>query len=130
MPESPRHPLLRVPPDKYGDHYAHHLLEQYKLYVEMADRISARRQTANDFFLTVNTALVALLGYLRTVQENSGVGQLYWLVAAAGIVLAYLWYRTVRSYQNLNSAKFEVIHEMEHALPLRPYSFTRMFAAR
>src|SRR5437016_9333935 len=96
-------------------------LEQYKLYVEMADRISARRQTANSFFLTVNTALVALLGYLRTVQESSGVGQLYWLVAAAGMVLAYLWYRTVRSYQNLNSAKFEVIHEIEQALPLRPY---------
>jgi hypothetical protein len=55
------------------------------------------------------------------VQENSGVGQLYWLVAAAGIVLAYLWYRTVRSYQNLNSAKFEVIHEIEQVLPLRPY---------
>ncbi len=97
------------------------VLEQYKLYVEMADRISARRQTANSFFLTVNTAIVALLGYLRTVQENSGVGQLFFLVAAAGMVLAYLWYRTVRSYQNLNSAKFEVIHEIEQALPLRPY---------
>ena len=65
-----------------------HALEQYKLYVEMADRISARRQTANSFFLSVNTAIVALLGYLRTVQETSGVGQLYWLVAAAGMVRA------------------------------------------
>ena len=27
-----------------------HFLEQYKLYVEMADRISNRRQTANSFF--------------------------------------------------------------------------------
>ena len=96
-------------------------LEQYKLYVEMADRISARRQTANEFFLSVNTAIVALLGYLRTVQENSGVGQLYWLVAAAGIALAYMWYRLVRSYKDLNSAKFDVIHEIEQALPLRPY---------
>lgn len=96
-------------------------LEQYRLYVEMADRISARRLTANSFFLSVNTALVALLGYLRTVQEASGLGHVYWLVAAAGMVLAYLWYRTVRSYQNLNSAKFGVIHEIEQALPLRPY---------
>src|SRR2546426_1964670 len=45
-------------------------LEQYKLYVEMADRISARRQTANEFFLSVNTVIVALLGYLRTVQRS------------------------------------------------------------
>jgi len=96
-------------------------LEQYKLYVEMADRTSARRQTANSFFLSLNTAMVALLGYLRTAQQNSGVGQLYWLVAAAGIILAYMWYRSLRSYRDLNSAKFEVIHEIEQALPLRPY---------
>ena len=35
-------------------------LEQYKLYVEMADRISSRRQNANSFFLSINTAIVAL----------------------------------------------------------------------
>jgi len=30
--------------------YKEHLLEQYKIYVEMADRISARRNLANVFF--------------------------------------------------------------------------------
>src|SRR2546427_11713856 len=79
-------------------------LEQYKLYVEMADRISARRQTANEFFLSVNTAIVALLGYLRTVQENSGVGQLYWLVAAAGIALAYMWYPLMWAFKGPQSS--------------------------
>jgi hypothetical protein len=34
-------------------------LELYKLAVEMADRISARRALANTFFLTVNTGLAA-----------------------------------------------------------------------
>src|SRR5713226_9471659 len=95
-------------------------LEQYKLYVEMADRISARRQTANSFFLSINTAIVALLGYLRAAHQT-GAEQVYWLVAAAGIVLAYMWYRLVRSYKDLNTAKFNVIHEMEQALPLKPY---------
>ena len=37
-------------------------LELYKLAVEMADRVSARRALANTFFLTVNTGLAALLG--------------------------------------------------------------------
>src|SRR3989442_10768421 len=74
-------------------------LEQYKLYVEMADRISARRQTANEFFLSVNTAIVALLGYLRTVQENSGVGQLYWLVAAGGNPHGNIRHRPIRRLQ-------------------------------
>jgi hypothetical protein len=37
-------------------------MELYKLAVEMADRVSARRGTANAFFVTVNTALLAFLG--------------------------------------------------------------------
>ena len=49
-----------------------HLLEQYKLYLEMADRISSRRQSANSFFLSLNTALVALVGsaLVRKVQAG------------------------------------------------------------
>ena len=31
------------------------VLEQYKLYVEMADRVSARRGVTNTFFLTLNS---------------------------------------------------------------------------
>jgi hypothetical protein len=38
------------------------LLEQYKIYVEMADRISSRRALTNTFFLTINTAVFALVG--------------------------------------------------------------------
>ena len=39
----------------------------------------------------------------------------------AGTVLCYLWYRIIRSYRDLNSAKFKIVHEIERYLPLRPY---------
>ena len=45
----------------YGDNYQAHLLEQYKLYVEMADRISQRRDHANRFYASAVSAIVALL---------------------------------------------------------------------
>ncbi|HJP18459.1 MAG TPA: hypothetical protein QF468_07405 [Nitrospinota bacterium] len=94
------------------------ILDQYKLYVEVADRISSRRQSANSFFLSINTALVALTSYLGMGNERySG----YWLIATAGIVLSYMWYRLVVSYKDLNTAKFKVVHEMESQLPLSPY---------
>ena len=51
-------------PEEYGEKYHEHLLEQYKLYVEMADRVSERRQTANNYLLTVNSILVSLFGVL------------------------------------------------------------------
>ena len=41
--------------------------------------------------------------------------------AAAGIVLCYAWYRLIRSYRDLNGAKFKVIHRLERRLPAAPY---------
>jgi hypothetical protein len=32
-----------------------------------------------------------------------------------------MWYGLVRSYKDLNTAKFKVIHEMEAKLPVAPY---------
>ncbi len=96
-------------------------LEMYKLCVEMADRISARRLTANSFFLTINTALVALTGYLSLANKQGLEIAQYWVIAIAGIALCYMWYRQIRSYSGLNSAKFSVIHEMEKDLPYRMF---------
>src|SRR3954467_4119797 len=84
-------------------------LDLYKLAVEMADRMSARRGVANSFFLTVNTGLTALLGG----------SDLRWYVALAGIVLCVTWWALLRSYRSLNAAKFDVILAMEKSLPAR-----------
>jgi len=84
-----------------------HYFELYKLAVEMADRISARRGTANGFFLTINTGLVALVGSAT----------LRWYVAASGIVFSGTWWLLLKSYRRLNTAKFSVIIEMEERLP-------------
>ena len=37
------------------------------------------------------------------------------------MVLSFLWYRLIRSYKDMNSGKFKVIHEIEKQLPLKPY---------
>lgn len=88
-------------------------VELYKLAVEMADRVSARRTTANGFFLTAESALVALLG------NESFDGQ---AVALAGILLATAWWLLLRSYRDLNRAKFTVITEMEAQLPAQIFA--------
>ena len=101
--------------------YQDHLLEQYKLFVEMADRISSRRQTANSFFLSINTALIGLLGYFSVNDSPQPGNSFNWMIAAAGITLSYLWYKIIQSYRNLNTAKFKIVHEIEKLLPLNPY---------
>ncbi|MBD8875413.1 RipA family octameric membrane protein [Roseibium polysiphoniae] len=92
------------------------VLEIYKMLVEMADRVSQRRQSANSFYLTVNTAIVGGAAYL----SKSG----YWgtfAVSAAGIAICFLWVRAVVSYKSLNAAKFRVITALEERLPVSPY---------
>jgi len=84
-----------------------HYFDLYKLAVEMADRISARRVVANSFFATVNAGLIALLG----------ANDMPWYVSVAGVVLSVVWWALLKSYRDLNSAKFKVILAMEARLP-------------
>lgn len=107
--------------EKYGDKYIEHLLEQYKIYISAAEAISDRRQKANEFFLTLNTALVTLLGYMLTRTDESRSALLFVLGSVAGVTICYLWYRIVLSYKGLNGGKYKVVHAIERRLPLALY---------
>lgn len=111
--------LFAIDEKSYGSIYKKHLLEQYKLCVEMADRISARRSTANNFFLSVNTLLVAVIGVLSRLGSNSVSFSLLWAIIAstAGILFCLCWATTIRRYRDLNMAKFNVINAIEKKLP-------------
>jgi len=108
--------LLTQTEKTYGADYKAHCLEIYKMYVERADAISSRRESANTFFLSVNTVLIGLIGYLDNTQQCTKLA-----IGVAGVILCYFWYRLLLSYKGLNSAKFQVVHEMEKILPLSPY---------
>jgi hypothetical protein len=104
---------------EYGPAYNEHVLEMYKLYVEMADRTSQRRERANAFFLAINTSLVAYLA--RPSEEATTRVWFSVLVPLVGIMLSYLWAQMIRSYRGLNSAKFQIVHSIENRLPMKPY---------
>jgi hypothetical protein len=103
-----------------GERYQGAILEQYKIYVEMADRVSARRATANTFFLTLNTSVFTIFGVFWSSRPDAAP---WWLafpvVALMGECAA--WFYLVRSYRQLNTAKYEVIGAMEERLPTSPY---------
>ena len=108
--------LFRSTPEEYGSEYQEHVLELYKLYVQSADNVSLRRQSANAFFLSVNTAIIAAVGFF-----DSGDGNYSWSLAVAGIVLCIAWYMLVRAYKDLNTVKFKIIHALEEKLPVSLY---------
>jgi F0F1-type ATP synthase assembly protein I len=97
------------------------ILEQYKLYVEMADRISARRALANTFFLTLNGVAFTLIGvFWKDKPSGSPWLMLFPLVLLLGMCAAWFW--LVRSYRQLNSGKFAVVAALERRLPALQYS--------
>jgi hypothetical protein len=109
--------------DDYGENGARYLgaiLEQYKLCVEMADRVSARRALANTFFLTLNTAVLTAIGvFWNAKPAGSDWSLLVPLAVLLGQCMTWFW--LVRSYRQLNGGKYVVIGALERRLPASPY---------
>jgi len=111
--------LLGMKKDDYGSDHQKHLLEIYKLYVGSADQVSQRRATANNYLLTVNTFLVTLYGF-GSGFDSSALWR--FSIPVAGVLVCLTWWALIRSYRNLNTAKFAVIHELEQHLPVGVYA--------
>ena len=106
---------------KNGELYQNHILEQYKMYAEMADRISVRRNLANIFFLTLNSTILGVMGF---AFEKIQLINPKWLISfpiISILILVVVWGWLIRSYRNLNSAKYRVIGNLEKKLPASPY---------
>lgn len=97
------------------------ILEQYKIYVEMADRISARRGLTNTFFLTLNSAVFTLFGVFWKDRPAHISDWALALVLAVALGQAAAWWFIVRSYRQLNSGKYKVVGLLEKRLPASPY---------
>ena len=120
MPDSDKTKLFNYTRDSYGDSFTTDLLEQYKLYVQSAENVSARRLASTRYLLTLNTALIALYGFLL-----ANLDQGYWSlpIPVIGILVSLLWYLIIKSHADLNEVKFKVIHEMEGHLPVAMYAY-------
>jgi hypothetical protein len=98
------------------------LIEQYKLYVEMADRVSARRIDASKLYIALLTGLLAVIPFILEKNTPENIQRTVFLTMGfLGIAICFVWILNIRSYKQLNSLKFKVIHEMEKQLPFPCY---------
>ncbi len=115
--------LLSKNEKEYGDDYKEHLFEQYKLYVESIEKTSDRRQHANNYFITINTALISLIGLSFQIKIFENLAGIKLVLAFVGIVVCVVFWYLIRSYKQLNTGKFDVIHKIEEHLPLALYKY-------
>ncbi|MEW2352964.1 hypothetical protein [Spirillospora sp. NPDC029432] len=88
------------------------VLEIYKIAVETTDRASARRGTANAFFLALQTALMGLATTLPPANAFATTA-----AYLAALTLCGSWWVQLRTYRDLNRAKYETITAIEATLP-------------
>ncbi|MCY4615273.1 MAG: hypothetical protein OXC71_02635 [Chloroflexi bacterium] len=111
--------LFPAGPPRSDDRTTQSLRDQYRLLVESSERVVARRQTANTFFLSINSALLIFAGILlREGDLLSLVGGVATVgLSLMGLFICFVWWRMVTSFRQLNTAKFQIIHLLEGHLP-------------
>lgn len=114
MPDKPAVDPVHKTEEEYGSTFAPDLLEQYKLYVQSAENISSSRISTSRYLLTLNAALLTLYGLLLS---NLAPDYLALAVPVTGILVSVLWHMVIKSYRNLNTIKFQIIHKLEERLP-------------
>lgn len=112
--------IFRKNQESFSGNYDKCFFEQYKIYINSVHHNSNRRQRTNDFFLAVNTGLIAVLSIV-----NANLDKSKFLIATStilGITICHFWHRLIKSYRMKNRGKFKVIRQIEKKLPLAIYS--------
>lgn len=90
------------------------ILEEWKTCVEMANSVSHRRDTFNNIFITINTAIMSVI----ILHASTNIINM----AILGIVINVFWLFFILNFKRLNTAKYDVISELEKKLPYKPFT--------
>lgn len=81
--------------------------------VEMANGVSQRRDTMNNLFVTLNIAVIAAVSWMWDVKTV--------FLCVAGLVICVVWLLYINNFKRLNTAKFQVIYDLEERLGVTPF---------
>ena len=96
-------------------------LEQYSMFLKTSEDLVARRQTVNSFYISVNSALAALVGIVVGLVDYPTKIYVVAFMCLVGVILDISWVRILDAYGTLNAAKMKVIHLLEEQLPVLLY---------
>ena len=91
------------------------IVEQWAKAVEMADATIDKRQNSNNVYMSIEAAIIAVFSFVNSWWNYA--------LAAVGIMVAIVWFLSVRSYKALSKAKYDVINQIEDLLPVKPFKY-------
>lgn len=101
------------------------LFEQYKILTQSADQLAARRQAVNGFFLSINTFMLAGVGFVFKesfdlyVHEHRVFRLMILAIAISmiGLAVDLNWSKLLDSYGKLIRGQIRVLEAMEKHIP-------------
>jgi hypothetical protein len=106
---------------EYGTTFRDHFLEQYKVAIQGVDYTSKWKHIVNNYYLTINTVLLAAIGFSASQYKFALPDATHQLIPVIGALIAVAWGVTLRNYNNVLASKFSILHCIEEHLPLAPY---------
>ena len=83
-------------------------IENYKIFMESAEKNSDRRVTQNNIYLTINLAFISFLCTQNLDLKHNIV------VLIVGLIICIIWFLTIINYSKRNKVKFNIINESEY----------------
>lgn len=89
--------------------------EEYKFFAQSTQYLSERRQAATQTYLSVNTAIFAVLAFLL---KDYGIREERFIVVCiplffVGILACWIWYKIIMQYKGLIGWRYEQLMDME-----------------
>ncbi len=96
-------------------------IDQYKMFQKTSEDLVTRRQNVNSFYISVNSAIVAIAGIVLGIIDIPTKFFVVLFMCISGIILDISWIHILDAYGTLNAAKMKVISLMEMNLPVALY---------
>ncbi|MBA2613811.1 MAG: hypothetical protein H0U95_17750 [Bacteroidetes bacterium] len=100
------------------------LLEQYRILSEQVNKISENRESLNNFWITLNGAIVGGISYVKDIQiDNLHPKNLFiWALVLFGFFLSIFWAQALGKIGKDIEIKNEMVMEMEKFLPAKIFT--------
>ncbi len=97
------------------------ILEQYKLYVELADKFTDRRLQMHRFYFSIIVALSGVFSFLYLNLEIN-INNLLFIFSILGFIVCSIWHSHITTFRQLATLKWNMVHDIEKSLPIKPYT--------
>lgn len=101
--------------------------DEYKFFAQSTQDLASRRQAATQTYLTVNTAVFAVLSFVAKEQDLEGWGviAISFPLFAVGILACLMWQTVIQQYKVLIGWRYQQLILMEQEMAQSHQIYTK-----